>query len=442
MAPKKKAETPPPAHPTELLPKGYCVGCEVFWIEYSEKLGTQEAMVWPGSKGILADAPDMVEFENEDGDKGYALEVVEIRFEGHSESQKVSLKSIALTPPPQDAMWNLKPVLGTKRVQVAAQVATLSKSNSRKILRPKAVGSSSPNADRSLSPEPKVRSMSPFLDAIVMLERSPHRADKAQNLLDPSIVDYLNSEEFQDSSTSLGSAKHGWVDWRAIFPGIEELLKDVSQQARLSPELSLSVDVFEELIKRFDPATGRFISNCPRTEMILPFAKFVVTLLYLERQEEVWKRQESERQIKEMLQAECVQEGCPRMSALWDTTDNFDLHVRFPGDFGEVMFREQDNVDVDIRTDVARQATLSRPIAEIWWTDFDPQATGQDAPLCPPVGEYHVWLHMSARQSTSPCHWACQVTSNSGVPELFGGTWHDGDDENINIAKFVFAKPM
>jgi hypothetical protein len=111
MAPKKKLEEKPAPQPEELLPNGYSLNSNVFWIECPEMLGETEGfMVRPGSIGKLVAVPDMVEVEKEDGEKDYYLEVVEIAFGDALVSHKVPLKSIALTPPPQHAIWNLRPL--------------------------------------------------------------------------------------------------------------------------------------------------------------------------------------------------------------------------------------------------------------------------------------------------------------------------------------------
>mmetsp|Transcript_66048 Transcript_66048/g.103112 ORF Transcript_66048/g.103112 Transcript_66048/m.103112 type:complete len:458 (+) Transcript_66048:30-1403(+) len=427
MAPKKKQEEKPPPQPEELLPNGYSLNCNVFWIECPEMLlGESEGfMVRPGSSGKLVAVPDMVEVEKEDGEKEYYLEVVEIAFGDALVSRKVPLKSIALTPPPQHAIWNLRPLLQRTYVKVTEVAPT----PSRKVgLRKRATPSLVNNED----------SGSPYLEAINKLQGNPRRADRMMHLLEPSLVDFLSSADFEYSSNQLGNhAKQGWITWQAIYPWIVDVLKAANLQGRVFPELSIDHDNYEILIKTFDKEQGSFIGNCPATENILPFGKFVVTLLYLESQEIKWKRAKRESEMKEVLERDSMQDGDPRVSVLWDTEDDLDLHICLPGSFGEINFREQ-YVSNDAATMDDSPGMLIQPLENVSWPNFDALATGKDAELSPPIGEYRVWLHMSTRRSTMPCYWACQVTVNGQV-QSFCGTWQDGDRECIDIATVSFS---
>jgi len=164
-----------------------------------------------------------------------------------------------------------------------------------------------------------------------------------------------------------------------------------------------------------------------------------VTLLYLELQEETRKRVERETLTRDILEREGLKEGNPRVMALWDTEDSLDLHVRLPDTFGELNFRQQ-YLESEVDVSGESMEALPRPAESICWPAFDPQATGKEAVKSPPVGEYAVWLHMSARKSTGPCTWACQVVVDD-CPQIFGGTWKDGDSENIDITTFAFSAP-
>lgn len=453
MAPKKKkGQEEEPPKPEELLPRGYSIGCTVFWGECPEKLEAEgNTVVRTGCEGRLVAVPDMVEFEKEDGEKGYALEVVEVAFNGQPVPDKVPLKSLLLKAPPRETMWNLAPYLCRKHVRVFLLDAPVSKpkpSRGRRSPSPTRAArqrSLSPSSRSPDSPQDKEKSSSPFLDGLLSLEAFPHRTDKVEHLLKPELVTFLNSTDFHYSSNSLGNhAEQGWIDWRAIYPWVEAVLQEANTQGGLSPMLQLNGDIYETLIRKFDKRAGRFISNCPSTENILPFGKFVVARLYLELQEDIRKRLEMEAQMKELVKKESEQDGNPRIAALWDTEDDLDLHVRLPEDFGEINFREQCPDDAGINAESAEveetQPTTMRPMANICWADFDPQATGPDAKLCPPVGQYNVWLRMSGRRSKRPCHWACQVLV-AGEPQVLCGTWHDGDNEFIQIATVIFPDP-
>lgn len=434
MAPKKKKqeETPAP-EPVELLPDGYSLNCTVFWIECPSQLGDDTGfVVRPGSSGKLTAVPDMVEVEKEDGEKDYYLEVVEVTFDNGSEPQKVPLKSIALMSPPEHEIWNLRPTLQRTYIQVPAIVPAASKKLALRSASPKGL-----RATPSPVPMDAEGSGSPFLDAIGKLQSNPRRADKVMHLLEPTLLNFLSSPEFEYSSNSFGNhAKQGWITWQTIYPWILEVLAAANLKGGLLPELSIDEDNYQVIIRQFDKEEGSFIGNCPATENILPFGKFIVTLLYLEAEEEKWKRAKRESEMKEMLASNSVQVGNPRASVLWDTEDVLDLHVCLPGNFGEINFRELcDNNDSTMIAD--SPGMLNRPLENVSWAEFDPQATGNDAALSPPNGEYRVWLHMSARRSTLPCHWACQVTV-SGVSQMFCGTWQDGDRECIDIATVSF----
>jgi len=418
----------------------------------------EEVAVRTGMKGQLTGCGDLVEIEKEGGEpgeKGYVLEVVEVTFDGQK-PQRVALRSLLLRSPPKDAIWNLAPLMQRKSVKVVLPASADSKSTSSKGLR-----AASPSGRRSDSPSGKrlqeyqegrsaspiqESSGSPFVDAIRLLAAFPHRADKVEHLLAPPLAEFLNSTDFQYTSTSLGNGNStGWVDWLAIFPWVLEVLSTANRQAGLSPKLTLSLEMYESLISKFDKKSGRFINNCPDTTAILPFGKFVVARLYLEQQEEVRKRLEMEAQIKELLVNECGQDGNPRISVLWSTDDDLDLRIRLPEDFGDVNFRQQCTDDSfetgDCEADDGRPA-MFRPVETCSWADFDPQAIGHDAALSPPIGGYLVRLHMSGRRSVStPCHWACQVVLGGGEPLLLGGTWNDGDAEFIEVATIAFPEP-
>jgi len=279
---------------------------------------------------------------------------------------------------------------------------------------------------------------------VFTLETYPNRVDKVQHLLEPALVDFLNNTDFHYSSNSIGKGSLGWIDWKAIYPWILEVLEAANQLAGLSPSLAINEDTYTTVIRRFDKEVGGFINNCPRTENILPFAKFVVALLFLEQQEEIRKKQERQRQMRELLETDGEQDGSPRISAMWDTEDDLELHVCLPDDFGEINCRQQcvdGDADVNVNDKEEKgQTTSICPLDNVCWTVFDPQAVGESAPLCPPIGEYRVWLQMAARRSTAPCFWACQVTVD-GQPQAFSGVWSDGDGDTVEITTFAFSEP-
>eukprot|EP00928_Gymnodinium_smaydae_P054512 TRINITY_DN38269_c0_g1_i1.p1 TRINITY_DN38269_c0_g1~~TRINITY_DN38269_c0_g1_i1.p1 ORF type:complete len:420 (+),score=96.13 TRINITY_DN38269_c0_g1_i1:56-1315(+) len=419
MPPKKKEEPPPPPQPEELLPAGFSINCQVFWSSFPQQLGEQGGgVVRLGSRGTLVAATDLVEAENEEGEKEYSLEVVDVLFEGHAEAQKAVLKSLTLRPPPREEMWNLKPLLETSRVNAVAD-------------------------------SENVCSVSPFVQAISVLDCYPRRADKVEHLLEPALAEFLNSTDFQYSSNSFGNHDmQGWIDWRSIFPWVEGVLQAANAQAKLTPELTIDMDVYTMLIRRFDKKNGQFISNCPLSENILPFAKYVVTLRYLELQEAARNRAEREREIRELLvsseEASAANAGRPRIAAAWDTPDGLRLEVLLPDGLGELQCSESEDageVDLEATQGDAAMAPPPRSLARIAWALYDPAATGEDAVLCPPPGEYRVRLHVASRRTTIPCHWACQVTFGD-EPQVFGGTWLDGDETCIEIGTFAFAEPQ
>jgi len=445
MAPKKKQEEIPPPQPEELLPDGYSIGGEVFWGGCPERLGeTSTFMVRPGCTGRLVGVPDMIEFEKEGGEKGYSVEVALITFDGQTEPHKVPLTSLLLQPPARDAIWNVKPLMRSKYVKLLAPVTTLNKSATSTGPRSQRQRSASPSA-RSPPTQETDEAGNPFINALAVLEGYPHRTDKVEHILKPSLVEFLNNTDFHYSSNSLGNHfEQGWLDWRAIYPWVEGVLKEANIRGDLSPELTMDASVYESLVKRFDKRAGGFINECPKTENILPFGKFVVTRLYLEAQQEIRKRLELEAQMKELVEREGELDGSPRFAALWDTDDELDMRVCLPEDFGEINFRQQfvaNGGDTQPCSDVEEgQTMLTQAMVNISWPVFDSQATGEDALLCPPVGEYSVRLHMAARRSKLPCHWACQIVV-AGESQVFGGTWHDGDDVSIQIATVVFSEP-
>jgi hypothetical protein len=205
----------------------------------------------------------------------------------------------------------------------------------------------------------------------------------------------------------------------------------------------LDFEAYEKMVLKFDPKGGSFINNCPLTENILPFGKFVVARLYLEAQEEIRKRTEREAALREVVEKEATQDGCLRISSSWDTDDDLDLFVQLPEGFGKIAFREQCVDDVDMTADVEAEpgmAISTQIVENLSWPDFDSQATGSEALLCPPIGEYRVWLQMSSRRAKTPCHWACQVVV-AGHAQMFGGTWHDGDSECIELTTAMFSNP-
>lgn len=450
MAPKKKQEEKPPPQPEELLPDGYSIGCEVFWGGYPEMTGEDAAfIVRPGFKGRLAAVPDMVESEKDGGEKAYSLETVLVAFDNQPEPQKVPLKSLLPRPPARDAMWNVKPSMSAKYVKLWVPATSLNKRATSR--GPRSPSPSRGSRQRPISPfaRPPSRvaesSGSPFADALKLLEVWPNRTDKVEQVLKPSLVQFLNDTDFHYSSNCLGNhAQQGWIDWRAIYPWVVGVLNDANLEGDLSPPLTMDDIVYESLVKKFDKRAGQFMNSCPSTENILPFGKFVVARLYIDQQEEVRKRLEAEAQLKELVVREGVQDGSLRFAAVWDTDDDLHLSLRLPEDFGDIKFSQQfvdESTDSQPCSDSREgQTMLTRPVVNISWPVFDPQATGQDAALSPPLGEYTVWLHMAARRSKLPCHWACQAVV-AGESQVFAGTWHDGDNESMQVATIIMSDP-
>jgi len=369
------------------------------------------------------------------------LEVVEVLFDNCSGPHKVSLTSISLTEPAPDELWNLKPSFGSKLVEMPAAPGGPKKIDVFTCSTPEEREEARAFNTAELT---KARNSSAFTQAIFMIETYPSRTHRVEHLLEAPLVEFLNSIEFQYSATGFGNHPNiGWVDWRAIYPWTVEVIGQANEKAKLSPELCINDEIYAALIKRFDNSnssgSGQFLNNTPRSENILPFAKFAVTLLYLELQEETRKRVERETLTRDILEREGLKEGNPRVMALWDTEDSLDLHVRLPDTFGELNFRQQ-YLESEVDVSGESMEALPRPAESICWPAFDPQATGKEAVKCPPVGEYSVWLHMSARKSTGPCTWACQVVVDD-CPQIFGGTWKEGDSENIDITTFAFSMP-
>eukprot|EP00931_Biecheleriopsis_adriatica_P039622 TRINITY_DN22649_c0_g1_i2.p1 TRINITY_DN22649_c0_g1~~TRINITY_DN22649_c0_g1_i2.p1 ORF type:complete len:436 (+),score=74.29 TRINITY_DN22649_c0_g1_i2:86-1393(+) len=434
MGPKKKEEAPPP-EPEELLPKGYSVGCEVYWTACATCLGDHGGVVKTGWKGMLVAVPGILTHEDEEGEKTYSLEEVEVQWPWPFEASRVPLTSLGLKQPPLAAMWNLKPSFGSKSIELTPFASS-------------SLGSTSPSGKtcNGTMADMKARATGPFMEAIFKLQSYPCRSDKVEDLLEPALVEYLNSEEVAAGSTSFGlhTGHEGYVDWRAIFKWVSEVVTGANLYAKLSPELCLDEETYPSIVRRFDRQGGRFISDCPKSENILPFAKFVVTLLYLELKEADRLRAEREQQLKEVLEAEAPQDGDPRASVLWDTEDDLDLHIQLPDTHGEFNVRHhltRDGADAAAeQKDGAEQAYIRRPVESAWFPLYVPTATGKDAVLCPPLGDYKVWLQMSSRRSKDPCHWACQVVTG-GKPEILCGTWNDGDADIIEISSFTFSEP-
>eukprot|EP00931_Biecheleriopsis_adriatica_P039621 TRINITY_DN22649_c0_g1_i1.p1 TRINITY_DN22649_c0_g1~~TRINITY_DN22649_c0_g1_i1.p1 ORF type:complete len:394 (+),score=67.35 TRINITY_DN22649_c0_g1_i1:86-1267(+) len=311
MGPKKKEEAPPP-EPEELLPKGYSVGCEVYWTACATCLGDHGGVVKTGWKGMLVAVPGILTHEDEEGEKTYSLEEVEVQWPWPFEASRVPLTSLGLKQPPLAAMWNLKPSFGSKSIELTPFASS-------------SLGSTSPSGKtcNGTMADMKARATGPFMEAIFKLQSYPCRSDKVEDLLEPALVEYLNSEEVAAGSTSFGlhTGHEGYVDWRAIFKWVSEVVTGANLYAKLSPELCLDEETYPSIVRRFDRQGGRFISDCPKSENILPFAKFVVTLLYLELKEADRLRAEREQQLKEVLEAEAPQDGDPRASVLWDTED-------------------------------------------------------------------------------------------------------------------------
>lgn len=254
-----------------------------------------------------------------------------------------------------------------------------------------------------------------------------------KHLLSPKLAAFLEDPAFQYSCTSLGGhAAPGRVDWRAIYPWIVDVLRAASSQACLEPSLEINDDSYASITKRFDKTTGSWMCNAPLSENILPFAQFVVAVLYLEAQEEARKQAEREQQIKELLQSECAQEGDPGLALLWDTDDVLELRVVLPDGTGEVSTCGG-RVDGVEGTDIPEEPCGVDPLQSvkiISWPEFDPQATGPDATRSAPPGQYQVQAVLAERRSGKPCHWACQV-SVDGKLSIFGGTWGDTDLQDV-----------
>jgi len=435
MAPKKKKgeEEEAVPLPEELLPPGFHVSCEVFWVEYAQDIGGEDAsyIVRRGSKGELIAVPDMITFEKEDGGKGYSLETVEVQFSGDMVPRTVVLKALALEPPPVHLMWNTNPGLQRKFVKVSMMAApTLSKNSSRKAIRTPAPEQSGTQC-----------ASSPFVDAILRLEAYPRRIDRVESQIEPALVEFLNSEELHDSVHNFGSHhKGGWIDFQAIYPWVEQLVKSANTQANLSPGLSIDAESYSVQVKKFD-GRGQFMNQCPRSEDILPFGKFVVTILYLESREEIRKRLGREREMRELLEREGDVDGCDTVaSAVWDTEEDLEFWVGNPNSgvatqnyhFRAVLGKPIQDIDAGLSADPEEGVqTVERPIQTICWPRFDPQATGEGA--LPPLrdGDYYARLQPPidyARQSAAPCHWALRVVAE-GQSQITCGTWCVGDSK-------------
>jgi hypothetical protein len=209
----------------------------------------------------------------------------------------------------------------------------------------------------------------------------------------------------------------------------------------LEPNLEINDDSYASIIKRFDKTTGSWMCNAPLSENILPFAQFVVAVLYLEAREEARKQTERELQIKELLQSECPQEGDPVLALLWDTDDVLELRVVLPDGMGEVSTCGG-CFDCGEGTDIAEETCSVDPfqlVKIILWADFDPQATGPDATRSAPPGQYQVQVVLAERRSGKPFHWACQV-SVDGKLSMFGGTWGDIDIQDVTA--FSKSEPV
>lgn len=268
-------------------------------------------------------------------------------------------------------------------------------------------------------------------------------------MLDPALVAFLNGTYLQDSALSEGNSSfhQGWSDWRSIFPWVQEVVKAANEHAQLSPELCIDDNAYSSLVRRFDKNFGGFISQCPAVENIRPFARFVVTVLYLESQEKLRQHSERERRLRELLEREAPAQGLPRVTAVSDSEHGLDLLVSLPSGQKESVAGhpcKEDSVNAD---DLA----CSRPpdgldgeilqMDSILWPDFDPQATGPDAVLCPPPGEYKVSLGIPPAVSAAPFHWACQVVAADGQSQQFSATQHPDHGDKIEVFAFVFAPP-
>ncbi|CAK0815855.1 unnamed protein product [Prorocentrum cordatum] len=384
----------------------------------------------------------------------------------HPGPQTVPIKDgvpIDARPPPPSAIWSLAPAVRRRRVPVPALFEPLAPAAARTRGRSESPAvalvasmktstatsfTSKAATTRSLSPAQQLveasRSSSPFIDGLWILDAHPCRTDKVRHLLSPALAAFLEDPAFQYSCTSLGGhAAPGRVDWRAIYPWVVDVLGAANSQACLEPELEIGDDSYASIVKRFDKTTGSWMCNAPLSENILPFAQFVVAVLYLEAQEEARKRTEREQQIRELLQSECAQEGNPGdpgLALLWDTDDVLELRVVLPDGLGEVS-TSGGCVDCGEGTDLAEESCgvdPLQPVKSILWADFDPQATGPDAARSAPPGQYQVQVVLAERRSGKPCHWACQV-SVDGKLSVFGGTW--GNTDMQDVAAFSKSEP-
>merc|ERR1712039_344898 len=60
-----------------------------------------------GAKGTIVSVTELVDFEREDGTKGYNVEVVNAQFNGVAEPQKLQIKFCSLEPAPLELVEEL-----------------------------------------------------------------------------------------------------------------------------------------------------------------------------------------------------------------------------------------------------------------------------------------------------------------------------------------------
>jgi len=97
--PPKKGEEPPP--PEELLARngrGFTIGGEVHWVQFTQELESGVELK-PGMKGTLEALGELGE--------EFAIDLVSVKFEDYEEPQMVPLACLSIDPPPLDMVDSL-----------------------------------------------------------------------------------------------------------------------------------------------------------------------------------------------------------------------------------------------------------------------------------------------------------------------------------------------